>query len=132
MKQVITKTPKNVLILHKLISSGLYKGFVGPKGFELTRKSFPTNFGITGILYENGKYIVKSNFIKPLNYFEKIFNLIGILISIGILIFKSNWVILLLYFGLRLISYLYIKVKREKEIELFTIKFLEFKNSHSD
>jgi len=132
MRNAITKNPENVLILQKLISNGHYKGFVASDRFELTRNHFPNNFRIIGILKESGKFLISSDYSKPLFYLVKIFNIGGIIFSISILILKTNWVIPLLYFLIRLASRLYNKLNSEKQMQLFTSKFLAYKRIQED
>lgn len=126
MSQTITKNHKNISILHKLISSGHYKGVIKPNGFELKRRDFPNNFEIIGILRENEKFFLDSGFVKPQKYFVKAFNILGILVALGLIFLNSSWVIAILYFVIRLISHVYVRVKSTKEMEIFTGKFLEF------
>lgn len=126
MNQTITKNHKNISILHKLISSGHYKGVINPDGFELKRRNFPNNFEVIGVLNENEKFFLESNFAKPQKYFVKAFNILGILVSLGLIFINSNWIIGILYFVIRLVSHVYVMIKSTKEMEIFTGKFLEF------
>ena len=128
MNLTITKNHKNISILHKLISSGHYKGVIKSDGFELKRKNFPNNFEIIGILAENEKFFLQSVFKKPQKYFVKAFNILGVLVSLGLFFVKSNWIVAVLYFVIRVISHVYVRVKSTKEMEIFTGKFLEFES----
>lgn len=128
MKNTITKNPDNVSILHNLISSGHYKGFINSDNFELVRNHFPNNFRVIGNLNENGKFLVSSDYAKPLYYSVKVFDILGIIVSIAIFILKTNWIIPLLYFCIRLVSSIYSKSNKAKQMQLFTSKFLEFKS----
>lgn len=126
MKDSIPKNPQSTSILNKLISNGHYKGIVGSDSFELKRNHFPNNFGIYGVLAENKRFQIKADFTKPMKYLVKIFDIMGILIGLFLAFIKSNWIVVIIYFVVRLISYVYVNAKSEKEIRMFSSKFLEF------
>tara|TARA_R110001632_G_C11240566_1_gene407647 strand:+ start:254 stop:652 length:399 start_codon:yes stop_codon:yes gene_type:complete len=128
MKQSILKNPKNISILHQLISSGYYVGFVKPDSFELKRKKSLNNFGVIGILGNNQKFLVKPDFTGPMKYFVKLLNILGVIIAIGLIFIKSNWIIAILYFVIRLSAQVYINIQSEKEVQIFSSKFIELGN----
>ena len=126
MKESILKNPKSISILHQLISSGHYKGFVESESFELKRNLFINNFGIVGVLDKNERFQIKSDFTTPMKYLVKLFNIVGILIALFLAFIKSNWIVAIIYFVFRLASYVYVNIKSEKEIRMFSSTFLEF------
>ncbi|PKQ44778.1 hypothetical protein [Confluentibacter flavum] len=125
MRQTLTKNDKSLKILNLLIVNGFYSGFVESEKFELHRNHFPNNQRIIGILNENGKYVVKSDLKFPTNIAAKTLLIFGILTSI-ILLIKGNFLIPVFFVIGAIIFTLVIKFNSQKEIDLFTNKFLEF------
>tara|TARA_R110000868_G_scaffold409765_2_gene695945 strand:- start:4587 stop:4982 length:396 start_codon:yes stop_codon:yes gene_type:complete len=125
MRQTITKNDKSLKILNLLIVNGFYSGFVESEKFELYQNHFPNNQRIIGILNENGKYEVKSDLKFPTNIAAKALLIFGILTSI-ILLIKGNLLIPVVFVIGAIIFTLVIKFNSQKEIDLFTNKFLEF------
>lgn len=111
-------------ILNKLITAGLYTGYIGPEKFELRRNHFPNNHRLIGILNEHEKYEVKFDFKFPMNIAAKILLALGILVSViaGI---KGNWFLPLSIVVMGILLLVDFKLKQKKEIDLFTNKFLE-------
>ena len=125
MKQIITKSDKNLKILNSLISSGFYTGYVSLKKFELTPNRFPNNHRIIGILNDSGNYDLKFDFKPPMNIIGKILIGLGILTIIVSLI-NENWILPIALISLGLIFFAIFKLKEKEEINRLTNKILEF------
>ncbi len=125
MRQIITKSDKNLKILNELIVNGFYTGYVGPEKFELMPKRFPNNHRLIGIINKNGNYDLKFDFKPPMDIAGKLLIGFGIL-AIIISLINGNWIlpIALTIFGL--IFFADFKLKERKEINLLTSRILEF------
>ena len=125
MKQTIPKNDKAFKILNQLILNGFYNGNVGPERFELTPTRFINNHRLIGILTKENKFELKFDYKYPMNIASKVVIGIGILISIISLI-KGNWFLPIFFFIIPfLIAYIGLNIRKRKEIDLFTSKFLE-------
>jgi hypothetical protein len=125
MKQTISKNEKSLNILNKLVLNGLYNGSFESERFELKRNHFPNNYRLIGILNEDEKFEIISNFSDGMNLAAKFALIFGVITSI-ISLYKGNWIIPILLTVCGIITYTGFKLKGKKEIELLTNKFLEF------
>jgi|SRR5690606_12653122 len=133
MKETISNNEKSLNILNKLILNGFYDGNIGPNRIELSRKYGLFNSGgnhkIVGILNNENKFELDFDFKKLIGINVKIVIVIGIIFSIVSLV-KGNWLLPILIFVVPFfISFISFKLKKKKEIDHLTSKFLELYKS---
>ncbi|WP_027880568.1 hypothetical protein [Mesoflavibacter zeaxanthinifaciens] len=134
MTETISNNEKSFNILNKLILNGFYDGNISPNRIEFERKKFPSilsvsNHRIIGILNDENKFELGFDFKFPLNIAVKIAIGIGIIFSIVSLAY-GNWLLPIPFFIVPfLITYIDFKIKKKKEINLLTSKFLELYKS---
>ena len=136
MTETISNNEKSFNILNKLILNGFYDGDIGPNRFELSRKQGLFNSGgnhrIIGILNNENKFELDFAFKSPTNKISKIAIGIGIFFSIVSLTY-GNWFLPIPFFIIPfLITFIDFKLKKKKEINLLTSKFLELYKSEYD
>jgi hypothetical protein len=134
MTETISNNEKSFNILNKLILNGFYDGNISPNRIEFERKKFPSilsvsNHRIIGILNDENKFELSFDFKFPLNIAVKVAIGIGIIFSIVSLAY-GNWFLPIPFFIIPfLITYIDFKLKKKKEINMLTSKFLELYNS---
>jgi len=128
MKPTLTKSVQNIEILNKLVSSGYYSGEIENSKFTFKRSAFPNNLGIFGTDNGNGKYNLKADFFMPMRICYYIILLMS-LVFFTIFLIMQKWVSVLLIGIIVPIIVLSHNYKRKKELEIFTNKFLTFKNT---
>ena len=133
MTNTISNNEKSFNILNKLILNGFYEGSISPNRIELSRKyglfNWSYNHRIIGILNSENKFELDFDFKFPMNITVKVAIGIGIIFSIISLAY-GNWFLPIPFFILPfLITYVDFKLKKKKEISLFTSKFLELYKS---
>lgn len=133
MIETISNNEKSFNILNKLILNGFYDGNISPNKIELNRKKGLFNSGgnhrIIGILNSENKFELDFDFKFPMNIAVKIAIGIGIVFSIISLVYR-NWFLPIPFFIIPfLITYVDFKLKKKKEINLLTSKFLELYKS---
>ncbi len=133
MTETISNNEKSFNILNKLILYGFYDGNISPNRIELNRKCGLFNSGgnhrIIGILNNENKFELDFDFKFPMNIAVKVAIGIGIIFSIVSLVY-GNWFLPIPFFILPfLIIYIDFKLKKKKEINLLTSKFLELYKS---
>ena len=129
MTETISNNEKSFNILNKLILNGFYDGNISPNRIELNRKNGLFNSGgnhrIIGILNSENKFELDFDFKFPMNVAVKIAIGIGIVFSIISLAY-GNWFLPIPFFILPfLITFIDFRLKKKKEINLLTSKFLE-------
>ncbi|NHF61627.1 hypothetical protein FK220_019940 [Flavobacteriaceae bacterium TP-CH-4] len=133
MKETISNNEKSLNILNKLILNGFYDGNISPNRIELNRKYGLFNSGgnhrIIGILNSENKFELDFDFKKSMKVPVKIAMGIGIIFSIVSLV-KGKWFLAIPFFIVPfLITFIDFKLKRKKEIDLLTSKYLELYKS---
>lgn len=137
MKETISNNKKSLFILNKLVQNGFYKGTVAPNKFELERNvpSFVSakNHQIIGTLNNDNKFEIDFKLKFPMDMLSKILFSLGVMFSIFWLI-KRLWFLTIPFFIVPFLSItIYNKLKRKKEIKLFTSRFLElYKLEHEE
>ena len=129
MTDTISNNEKSFNILNKLILNGFYDRNISPNRIELNRKYGLFNSGgnhkIIGILNSENKFELDFDFKFPMNVAVKIAIGIGIVFSIISLAY-GNWFLPIPFFILPfLITFIDFRLKKKKEINLLTSKFLE-------
>ncbi len=129
MTETISNNEKSFNILNKLILNGFYDGNISPNKIELIRKYGIFNSGgnhrIIGILNSENKFELNFDFKFPLNVIVKVAIGIGFIFSLLSLVY-GNWFLAIPFFILPfLITYIDFKLRKKKEINLLTSKFLE-------
>ena len=129
MKETISNNEKSLNILNKLILNGFYDGNISPNRIELNRKYGLFNSGgnhrIIGILNSENKFELDFDFKKSMKVHVNIALGIGIIFSIISLV-KGKWFLAIPFFIVPfLIIYIDFKLKKKKEINILTSKFLE-------
>ncbi|WP_178986257.1 hypothetical protein [Winogradskyella helgolandensis] len=133
MKETIPKNEKSLHILNKLIQNGHYNGYIELEKFELTRNYFPNNYFIIGTLNADRKFEIKSYLKIRKILKDKFLALIGIALSLFSFIhLKSYWLVLIISALLLLLIYFITKIKKKKEIKIFTTKFLDIYKMECD
>lgn len=133
MNETISNNKKSLNILNKLILHGFYDGNISSNRIEFNRKkgvfNSRGNHRIIGILNSENKFELDFDFNFPLNIFIKIIFGIGIIFSI-ISLTHGNWFLPIPFFIVPfLIVFIDFKLKKKKEINLLTSKFLELYKS---
>ncbi|PZD77042.1 hypothetical protein [Mesonia sp. K7] len=130
MKQRIIRNEKNIKFLNSLITNGFYKGYIGQEKFELIPNHFINNYRIIGVLNENNAYELEFDYNSPMNIASK---LAIIVIVIASIIFLANkiWIFPVLFSVFGLILFINFNLKRTKELNILTDKFLEFHKSEN-
>jgi hypothetical protein len=126
MTETISNNNKSFNILNKLILNGFYDGNISPNRIEFERKGLPaSNHRIIGILNDENKFELGFDFKFPMKIATKVAIVIGIIFS-AISLANGNWFFPIPFFIIPfLIVYIDFKLKKKKEINLFTSKFLE-------
>ena len=133
MTETISNNEKSFNILNKLILNGFYDGNISPNRIELNRKYGLFNSGgnhrIIGILNSENKFELNFDFKFPMNIAVKITIGIGIVFSIISLAY-GNWFLPIPFFIIPfLITFFDFRLKKKKEINLLTSKFMEIYKS---
>ena len=133
MTETISNNEKSFNILNKLILNGFYDGNISPNRIELNRKYGLFNSGgnhrIIGILNSENKFELNFDFKFPMNIAVKIAIGIGIVFSIISLAY-GNWFLPIPFFITPfLITFFDFRLKKKKEINLLTSKFMEIYKS---
>lgn len=131
MRQMITRSDKNLKILNMLIANGFYTGYVDTNKFELVRNHFPNNHRLIGILNDTGNYDLKFAFQSPMNILSKFLLGFGLLFSI-VSVIDGSWIFPLAFIVLVIIMFTHFKLKEKREINLFMAKLLELHNMEND
>ena len=130
MRETISNNTKSFNILNKLILNGFYDGNLSPNRFELERKKATSllsanNYRIVGILNNVNRFELGFDFKFPINIAVKISIGIGIIFSI-VSITYGYWYLPIPFFVIPfLIAFINFQLKKKKEINLLTSKFLE-------
>jgi len=123
LKPSIVKNDKNLKRLNSLITNNFYSGFIVDDKFELIRNHFRNNFRIIGILSDRS-FEIKSDYKATMSIIRKILLIIFAIIAIYFLIIQ-NWLVLIFFIVFILFDFIYLKIKTDKEIKIFTEKLLE-------
>ncbi|HMC01550.1 MAG TPA: hypothetical protein VKN14_11000 [Flavobacteriaceae bacterium] len=133
MTETISNNEKSFNILNKLILNGFYDGNINSNRIELSRKHGPFNWSynhrIIGILNSENKFELDFDFKFPMNIAVKVAIGIGIIFTIVSVVY-GNWFLPIPFFVVPfLIVFIDFKLKKRKEINLLTSKFLELYKS---
>ena len=129
MKQTITVNERSINILNKLVLNRHYSGTITPLRFEFERKNGllnnTGNYILTGNVNSDREYELDLELRFPMNYIKNFLIVFGILFSIVSLIFQY-WYLPILFVAVPFtVYYINFKLRRKKEIDHFTSKFLE-------
>lgn len=130
MKKTISNNEKSFNILNKLILNGFYDGTISPYRIEFERKKFPSflsvsNHRIIGVLNNEDKFELDFDFKYPMNIAPKIAIGIGIIFSIISLLYGYWFLPIPVFIIPFMVFFIDFRLKKNKEINLFTSKFLE-------
>jgi hypothetical protein len=123
LRPSIIKNDTNLKKLNNLITNGFYSGQINSNDFELIRNHFPNNFRIIGSL-NDGNFEIRSDYTTTMSFLRKFLLVICFIISIYFLI-TQNWLFLIFIILFTVFDFIYLKIKTEKEINLFTDKLLQ-------
>lgn len=105
-----------------------YSGTISPNRFEFSRTKFPYNYRIIGKLNSENCFDIDFDYKFPMSLAAKALIGFGLIVSI-IQTINGNWLFPIVFFLVPfLIFYLNFRIKKRKEIRVFTSKFIEFYN----
>lgn len=130
MRETLPNNNKSFIILNQLISKNHYEGSISKTRIEFVRKKFrPNCYRVIRVLNDENKFVLRFDYKFPMNIAAKVTVVFGIFVSIISLV-KGNWLFALAFFVIPFaFIFLTFHSKKNKEIELFTSKFLELYNS---
>ena len=134
MRETILNNKKSFNVFNKWILNGFYSGTISPDRIEFEREKTPSiltvnNYRIIGTLNSENKFELDFDYKFLMNIMVKFAIGLGLVFSIVSLI-NGNWFLPIPFFIISfLIMFIDFKLKKKKEIELFTSKFLELYNS---